>query len=176
MGKALANKRNKLDSTNLLLLLGLLVVTIFFVVIIVISLVNPSTIKRIEQIEEITLSVYNKLGSEEEAEYLIFVYSSETNEYYKYSTYRNELVISKILDYASYVQKHADHDHGIKIYRLDISKRVNKDAITTLNLTEESYVPAVIKMKYNNGSSSINLTKKSVEDIHNYLDSLMKED
>ena len=84
MGKALANKRNKIDSTNLLLLLGLFIVTIFFLTIIVISLINPSTVKRIEQIEEITLSEYNKLGSDEQTEYLIFVYSSETNEYYEY--------------------------------------------------------------------------------------------
>ena len=174
MGKALANKRNKIDSTNLLLLLGLFIVTIFFLTIIVISLINPSTVKRIDQIEEITLSEYNKLGSDEQTEYLIFVYSSETNEYYEYSTYRNELVISKVLEYATYVKKHSEHDHSIKIYRLDISKKQNKDAISTLNLTEESYVPAVIKMKYSNGSASINTTKKSVEDIHNYLDSLMK--
>ena len=176
MGKALANKRNKIDTTNILLLLGLLIVTIVFVAIIVISLINPKTIKRIDQIEEITLSEYNKLGSEEKTEYLIFVYSSETNEYYEYSTYRNELVIGKVLEYASYVKKHSEHDHAVKIYRLDISKRQNKNAIETLKLTEESYVPAVLKMKYSNGTSTINTTKKSVEDIHNYLDSLMVED
>lgn len=171
MGKALANKRKKTDSTNLLLLLGMLIVTIFFVAIIAISLIKPSSIKNINRIEEIKISEYDKLGSEEQSEYLIFVYSSETNDYYPYSTYRNELVFSKILEYASYVNQHED---AVKIYRLDVSLRANKDAIEKLKLTEESYVPAVIKMKYSNDTTTINTTKKSVEDIHNYIDSLMK--
>ena len=38
----------------------------------------------------------------------------------------------------------------------------------------KAYIPAIIKMKFNEGTSTINTTKKNVEQLIDYLDSLMK--
>lgn len=170
MSKVLEKRQNKLDISSIVFLIGMSVVTIVFLTIMIISIVRPNVIKKINKIEEISLSEYDKLGSEKNPEYIIFVYSSKKNENYNYSTYRNELVLEAVLDYASYVKENG----GIKIYRLDLSKDENKGAITELKLTDASNVPAILKMKFDTEVSKINTTKKTPADINDYLKSLIK--
>lgn len=164
-------QQNRFDATNLLLLLGMLSTTIIFVAIIVITLINPGNIKQVDDIREINISRYDDMGSEEETEYLLFIYASEQNEYYNYSTYRNKFVEEKVIEYAKYA---SDTEGALPIYRIDISKKSNLEALATLKLDKEINVPAIIKMKFNEGTSTINTTKKNVEQLIDYLDSLMK--
>lgn len=170
MSKSNVVNKNKFDVTNLIFLIGMIVVTIIFVVIMIITAVRPSTVKDLNKIKEIDITEYNTLGSESQKEYLIFVYSSEKNKNYNYSIYRNNLVINTVLEYASYVKEKG----GIPIYRLDVSKDENRTAISVLSLTNESFVPAIIKINYSNNTGSINTRKNTPADVNTYLKSLMK--
>lgn len=163
------NEKYKLDPTNIVFLIGFVAITIIFAVIMILVIARPGVIKNIDDVEQIRLSEYDTLGSDKNTEYLILVYSSKKNNNYKLSTYRNELIEDVVVRYANYVKENG----GKKIYAIDMSKDLNKDAISKLNLTDEGDVPALLVMKYSNGSSSINSTKKTTATINDYLEGLM---
>lgn len=163
------NETYKLDATNIVFLIGFVAITIIFAVIMILVIARPGVIKNIDDVEQIRLSEYDTLGSDKNTEYLILVYSSKKNNNYKLSTYRNELIEDVVVRYANYVKENG----GKKIYAIDMSKDLNKDAISKLNLTDEGDVPALLVMKYSNGSSSINSTKKTTATINDYLEGLM---
>ena len=165
----LSNTNKKFDSTNLLLLIGVAVIFITFVAASIILIAKPGQIKRIDQIKEITISEYTKLATEENEEYFVLVYSSETNDNYKYSTYRNELIEQAVLEYANHAKKHEGH---APIYVLDLSKDVNSGAIATLGLSDEADVPALIKMKLSGTTSTVNRRYKTVSEINDALNQL----
>lgn len=163
------NEKYKLDATNIVFLIGFVAITIIFAVIMILVIARPGVIKNIDDVEQIRLSEYDTLGSDKNTEYLILVYSSKKNNNYKLSTYRNELIEDVVVRYANYVKENG----GKKIYAIDMSKDLNKDAISKLNLTDEGDIPALLVMKYSNGSSSINSTKKTTATINDYLEGLM---
>lgn len=163
------NETYKLDATNIVFLIGFVAIIIIFAVIMILVIARPGVIKNIDDVEQIRLSEYDTLGGDKNTEYLILVYSSKKNNNYKLSTYRNELIEDVVVRYANYVKENG----GKKIYAIDMSKDLNKDAISKLNLTDEGDVPALLVMKYSNGSSSINSTKKTTATINDYLEGLM---
>lgn len=162
--------KEKISATNLIYLIGMIIITIIFLVIMFFIIVRPGVINDFNDLEHIRLSEYNTLGSSEESEYLIFVYSSKKNKNYPYSVYRNDLVKETVISYANYVKENG----GKKIYCLDISKDENKEAITKLNLSDAANVPAVTVMKFANNTSTISTSKKTTADIISYLEGLMK--
>lgn len=166
------NGKSKIGAANLIYLIGLALITVIFVVVMILVIVRPGTVKNLDDIEQVRLSEYNTLSSGSETEYLILVYSSKKNSNYKLSTYRNELIKDVIISYSNYVKENG----GRKIYAIDISQDVNRDAVSKLNLTDETDVPALLVMKYSNGSTtaSINSTKKTTATITEYLNGLMK--
>lgn len=163
------NEKYKLDATNIVFLIGFVAITIIFAVIMILVIARPGVIKNIDDVEQIRLSEYDTLGSDKNTEYLILVYSSKKNNNYKLSTYRNELIEDVVVRYANYVKENG----GKKIYAIDISKDLNKDAISKLELKVDWDVPALLVMKYSNGSSSSNSTKKTTAEINDYLEGLM---
>lgn len=163
------NEKYKLDATNIVFLIGFIAITIIFAVIMILVIARPGVIKNIDDVEQIRLSEYDTLGSDKNTEYLILVYSSKKNNNYKLSTYRNELIEDVVVRYANYVKENG----GKKIYAIDISKDLNKDAISKLELNVDWDVPALLVMKYSNGSSSSNSTKKTTAEINDYLEGLM---
>ncbi len=168
--KNINGTKNKISTSNLIYLIGLVAITIIFLVIIIFIVVKPGTIKNFDDLNHIRVSEYNTLGSDKNNEYLIFVYSSKKNDNYEFSTYRNGFVKNAVISYANYQKENG----GKKIYAIDISKDENSNAITTFKLDDETYVPALIVMKYSNGTSTINQTKKVTDDINTYLEGLMK--
>lgn len=164
------NEKYKLDPTNIVFLIGFALITVIFVVIMILIAARPGVIKNLDDVEQIRLSEYDTLGSDTNNEYLILVYSSKKNNNYKLSTYRNELIEDVVVRYANYVKE----NDGKKIYAIDMSKDLNKDAISKLNLSDEGDVPALLVMRYSNGGCSINSTKKTTATINDYLEGLMK--
>lgn len=165
-------RKNRINISNLIYLVGMGIITLIFIAIIFIIIVRPGTIKDFCDLKEIELSEYNTLASSDDEEYLIFVYSSKRNSNYDADIYRNELVRDVVVKYANY----AKEKDGKKIYVLDISKDINNKAMTTLGLSDNGDVPAIVVMKYSSSSSSftVNSRKTAVDDIHTYLEGLMK--
>lgn len=165
-------RKNRINVSNLIYLVGMGIITLIFIAIIFIIIVRPGTIKDFDDLKEIELSEYNTMASSDDEEYLIFVYSSKRNSNYDADIYRNELVRDVVVKYANY----AKENDGKKIYVLDISKDINNEAMTTLGLSDNGDVPAIVVMKYSSSSSSstVNTKKTAVDDIHTYLEGLMK--
>lgn len=164
------NIKNSMNLSNLIYLIGMGVITLIFLVIIFLIVVKPGTVKDFDDMKSIRLSEYDTLGTSSDEEYLIFVYSSKRNSNYDADIYRNDLVHDVVVSYANYVKENG----GKKIYALDISKDVNSEAVSTLKLSDNGDVPAILVMKCSSSSTTISSTKKTVESIHTYLEGLMK--